>query len=124
MIVRVALQVFDGPETDDLPHDTGEKMREVQTQRVLDFEVVTSGRKRITAGGAYWTKWREDILDAVEYRAMMGRIENYILPLSTEVFLWHPRSEELKLGYRILCTKCKEGMSEPADTGLCCDCSK
>ena len=40
MFIRVALQVFDGPETDDLPHDTGEEMREVTTQRILDFEVV------------------------------------------------------------------------------------
>lgn len=124
MIVRVALQVFDGPETDDLPHDTGEKMREVQTQRVLDFEVVTSGRKRITAGSAYWGKWREAILDAVEKRAMTGRIENYILPLDTEVFLWHPRRAELKLGYLITCSKCAEGVSELTDKGLCCDCSK
>ena len=62
-------------------------------------------------------------MDAVEHRAMMGRIENYILPLSTEVFIWNARKKELSLTYRIRCTKCDDGMSEETDTGLCSVCS-
>ena len=54
MFIRVALQVFDGPETDDLPHDTGEKMREVTTQRILDFEVVNGSGWRIEKDSPYW----------------------------------------------------------------------
>ena len=123
MMIRIALQVFDGPETDDLPHDTGEELRQIETQRVLDFEVVNGSGWRIDAESDYWYKHREAILDAIEERAMTLRRENYILPLCNEVFRWRP-SSGLNLEYRIKCLRCKDGMSERSDSGQCEKCDE
>ena len=123
MYIQIALSAYEGPKTDDCKQLSGEQAHGIELDRVIEFEVVTTAFSRIHANGACWEKHRSDIMQAIAEILYDGRIEEYKLPLDTELFKWNPHSKELSLDYTIRCKKCAEGMSEYGDAGLCSTCS-